>query len=82
MPGPTYLWTWVSLPGPRSYQGMGIPDGRYTGGGYTRKVYQREWVYQVYIPTPSPNMGPAHCWQVGGTHPTVMLSCFLHFFDI
>ena len=77
---------WVGMPGPRSlYRGwVSIPRvGVYQGrGGYAwegwvnqgRIGYNRGWVYQVY---PCPPIYLVMATEVGGTHPTGMLSCFL-----
>ena len=89
MPGPR-SFQGVYMPGPRSLSGVpdtGVSvyqrGWAYQRGVYQRGLYQRGWAYQrgvyqgrVGIHTPHPpDMGLGYSWQVGGTHPTGMLSC-------
>ena len=69
-----YAWSQVPLQGVGEYTQR---KGGYAWEGWVnqgRIGYARGWVYQVY---PCPPVYLVMATEVGGTHPTGMLSCFL-----
>ena len=65
--------------GPRSVLGvgMGIPQGvGITEGQVYQRVRHRTWDTHPLMLTPSGGQNNTYSWQVGGMHPTGMLSGF------